>query len=556
MVIWAALEPLVEDLALPLRLRSGRWGGRVARPQAPAKQLAAWTKTISPVYDALGLGDEAVAAFAPATGWDQLDAAGVIERRAELLGVWAHADVEAAARLRTHRISRLVERYYAKAKDGYALRKAVINDKDAQRILSAYFGGDWLALLDYLGEQPHANEEVTRALPQPRLIVTSAAKAESVAAAQGVSAEEVQRILAAYWRQSEPTSPIEMRVGALQRFWSEVDAIHTRQTPGMKELRVILGAGLSGPWSAPGRAEPGDHRLSLELSQELRRLWATTLNPRYPEHLVTEPSPLTAAARAFGPAFYFWDYAGTNAWHATEGGRAYKALDGEFEHAARELTASLAALGCPVDDEFFADLRQVERKLGPIQEVKETLAEESGAGISMSLTATVGERRDGYELVRNVITRHRQSWAENHLTAYLEARWKTDLQTAGEEYHRHAAERAKPPTVKQFAQMAAEAATNWFAGDLTGGCPRSRRNLSGGPPVPSAPVGSVRGENEVREDRRNRHEEGIRPAGRHARGGVGISATCADSGGARRAARRGEGGAAGVERGRRAECRA
>jgi hypothetical protein len=29
---------------------------------------------------------------------------------------------------------------------------------------------------------------------------------------------------------------------------------------------------------------------------------------------------------------------------------------------------------------------------------------------------------------------------------------------------------------------------------LRGGCPRSRRNLSGGPPVPSALVGSVRGD--------------------------------------------------------------
>ena len=38
---WAALEPLFEDLALPLRPRSGRWGGRVARQQPAAKQLAA-----------------------------------------------------------------------------------------------------------------------------------------------------------------------------------------------------------------------------------------------------------------------------------------------------------------------------------------------------------------------------------------------------------------------------------------------------------------------------------------------------------------------------------
>jgi hypothetical protein len=49
----------------------------------------------------------------------------------------------------------------------------------------------------------------------------------------------------------------------------------------------------------------------------------------------------------------------------------------------------------------------------------------------------------------------------------LEARWKSDLQGAGEAYHRHNADRGRPPTAKQFAGMAAAAATNWFAGDLT-----------------------------------------------------------------------------------------
>src|SRR5215831_1024219 len=66
-----------------------------------------------------------------------------------------------------------------------------------------------------------------------------------------------------------------------------------------------------------------------------------------------------------------------------------------------------------------------------------------------------------------------------------------------------------------------------------GGCPGSRRFLSGGSPALSAPVGSVRGANQVREDRRNRHGEGIRPRGRHDRRGVWESAATADSGGAR-----------------------
>jgi len=51
------------------------------------------------------------------------------------------------------------------------------------------------------------------------------------------------------------------------------------------------------------------------------------------------------------------------------------------------------------------------------------------------------------------------------------------------------------------------------------GCPRSRRTLHGGPPASSARVASVTGASQVREDRRNRHEEGIRPEGRHDPGG-------------------------------------
>ena len=52
---------------------------------------------------------------------------------------------------------------------------------------------------------------------------------------------------------------------------------------------------------------------------------------------------------------------------------------------------------------------------------------------------------------------------------------------------------------------------------LMGGCPDSRGTLSGGPFVPSAPVGSVRGVNQVREDGRYRHAEGIWWQGRCAR---------------------------------------
>ena len=57
----------------------------------------------------------------------------------------------AAERYRTFRIGQLADRYYAKAKNGQALRKRVLT-KPLGRTLTAYFGGDWLAFLAYLGE--------------------------------------------------------------------------------------------------------------------------------------------------------------------------------------------------------------------------------------------------------------------------------------------------------------------------------------------------------------------------------------------------------------------
>jgi len=49
--------------------------------------------------------------------------------------------------------------------------------------------------------------------------------------------------------------------------------------------------------------------------------------------------------------------------------------------------------------------------------------------------------------------------------------------------------------------------TDWPLRDRAGGCPEPRGTLVGGPPALSAPVGSVRGANQVREDRRNHHDD-------------------------------------------------
>jgi hypothetical protein len=36
-------------------------------------------------------------------------------------------------------------------------------------------------------------------------------------------------------------------------------------------------------------------------------------------------------------------------------------------------------------------------------------------------------KRPGFERLRNVITRHRRAWADQHLERWLEHGWQTDL---------------------------------------------------------------------------------------------------------------------------------
>jgi hypothetical protein len=63
-------------------------------------------------------------------------------------------------------------------------------------------------------------------------------------------------------------------------------------------------------------------------------------------------------------------------------------------------------------------------------------------------------------------TRHRRGWARAYLDHYLKHRWTDELSTVSRELQRHIATKAKPPTFRQFAKIAATAANHWFNGDL------------------------------------------------------------------------------------------
>ena len=65
----------------------------------------------------------------------------------------------------------MAERYYKKAKDGRAERTKVLN-KGLERALTAAFGGDWLAFLDYLGEPIHPAEKISTSVEPTTLVVS------------------------------------------------------------------------------------------------------------------------------------------------------------------------------------------------------------------------------------------------------------------------------------------------------------------------------------------------------------------------------------------------
>ncbi|MFF3335703.1 hypothetical protein ACFYWX_40315 [Streptomyces sp. NPDC002888] len=77
-----------------------------------------------------------------------------------------------------------------------------------------------------------------------------------------------------------------------------------------------------------------------------------------------------------------------------------------------------------------------------------------------------GSRREGFERVRDLITRRRRAWAEQHLGAYVQHHWRSELEDVARDHHRFVAAKGRPPTLTQFARFATTAANHWTGGDL------------------------------------------------------------------------------------------
>ncbi|MGC4901172.1 DUF2510 domain-containing protein [Micromonospora echinospora] len=460
---WALLIPFANALYAPLILR-----GPDAGALEPAARDAAWA-AVDALYSALGLASEnarsALTRMRPGNGWSQLPSAEQTATKVALLEALCQVvGRQTVRRWRAEVLRPLVRRYYAKANKNAPTARAVLT-KALQPATAAYFGGNWLALLDYLGEAVAAGEEISTALPEPRLYVQASAKVEQVAAEKNLPVAEVARILASYLGTVEIRSPIQRRLDVLRGYWDAIDTVHARQASGMPappDLVSGRGFGEDVPFTRPDL----ERVLPPAVLTDIDALWGGACIPRYPDRIVSMLSPRAAMVAAFDPALTFWNNIALTCWYFCQGPYSRTDIDGAAEYYSRHVKA-LAAADTPVDPQLFADLRAAQRRLGRPQELwADRRVLEAGPGVTITMSTGGAVRRAGFEILRDIVTKHRRAWAAQHLETALNRAWEDPLRELARQVNLAVARRGKLPTVKQFAALGAPVANAWFGGDL------------------------------------------------------------------------------------------
>jgi hypothetical protein len=474
---WAVLDPLFAGLVAPFDLRGP------APPKGDAsEQQEAWAE-IESFYSAMGVdGGEPFRAMRYGNGWSRLRSAEQLAIKQALIREIRRSITGAlGARYRAWTTGALIDRYYAKAKKSPPLMRQVLT-KALQRTLCAFFGGDWLAFVRYLGEQPHPEEQIAAALPEPRLYVDANARATAVAEAHGIPAAEVERIIATFWASESSESPVHKRLEVFRQVWRAFDAAHAAQAPGMPSLWGFIEDFEHIDFEREQDADPRLYnralyreRLPEQLLATVDHLWGGVFLSAYPEAIVTALDPYARMCATLGPALRFWNGLGLTAWFVAEGPSSRTDMKGAESYYEHDLDA-LEAMGCAVDRRVFAELITGEAALGPEEPIDEMINEKPGEddedndlGITITLQTVTnrGYRRAGFERLRDVVTRYRRAWSDKYFEGYLRVLWETELKDTAREYNKLYEVKRKTPTLKQFAKYADEPTNRWFGGNVS-----------------------------------------------------------------------------------------
>ncbi len=321
-----ALQPLMQQIFAPLELR-----GHAAGKKKPEQRVKAWVE-VETLYGQLGLPlDNGYMAVRNGQAWatkrlpERSNA-----KRAYLEAFRDRLAPDVVQHYRAVRLQELVTKYYAKSKKVSATQRQVLT-KPLQQPLVTYFAGGWLDFLEYLGEEPSPDEEITTALPGTKLYVGGSDRVDDIAAERGLAPEAVEEMLASFFGESAGRSPVERRVEACRKYWQVFDELHAAQRPGMDSLWGLVDEGGTyspGQPSDPYQPSAIPALLPREVAGSIEELWGTAVLKRWPDSIVSATHPHANFAEAFGVALEFWHGVGLTAWFICEGPYSRTSIDG------------------------------------------------------------------------------------------------------------------------------------------------------------------------------------------------------------------------------------
>lgn len=438
---WTVLQDLLGRLMLPQQLRAPN-----VEPMEKEKLNQMLSNHSDFLYELGLIGDRIVRPFMHGQGWSRLKAREKEQVRQEhLQALQKGLAGQGAALYRAFRLRELCEKYREKSKKTPAKRTQVIN-RELGRVLSAYFDGDWLSFLQYIGAEPPPDEQVVTALPEPQLFTQISSKAQSVAHQLGLKVEDVERMLGTLW-EGASVSPIERRVQTLKHFWAVFDEVHAQHKPGKGSLWGFVQAGVSTfhfyEEHQEYRSHPDIHRTLLpeDLNRDIFELWGTVAAPKAPGVLIDADLPHELMADTFGPALKVWHGIALTAWFICQGPASRTDMRGLTEYHEHHLQ-HLAEMGTPIHPELFEELIALEDQLH------------------------ARSRKGGFSSMRDTVTRYRRKWAAEHLDRYLEACWKTPVLEAARLHNRLLASNGKTPSLRTFARPTLQTVNGWFGGNF------------------------------------------------------------------------------------------